>query len=205
MRLRTSLDQPHRETMPATIENPEIADLLAQVAALRRDARELTAGLSPAQLNWRPSPKRWSIAQCLEHLTRTVMLYPERVEAMLVEAKQRAARREKPYRESAFSRWFVRSMNPPVKLRVPTTKQVNPPPDLDAERVKREFDAAHERLTSWIAAADGLSLRHARTTSPFNRMFRFTLGQVFALNTAHGRRHLWQARQVRAQPSFPQS
>jgi hypothetical protein len=44
---------------------------------------------------------------------------------------------------------------------------------------------------------------HGRTASPFSKLLRFTLGQVFALNTAHGRRHLWQARQVRIDPGFP--
>jgi hypothetical protein len=32
-------------------------------------ARELVNGLSEAQLNWRPAPEKWSIAQCLDHLT----------------------------------------------------------------------------------------------------------------------------------------
>ena len=191
--------------MSVTIKNPVIQDLLAQVEALRADARELTHDLTPAQFNWRADPKRWSIGQCLEHLTRTVQLYPERIETMLSESQQRSGRKQKPYREGAFSRWFIRSMNPPVKLRVPTSKNVNPPPDLDRARVLRDFEATHTRLAGWIAAADGLSLEHARTTSPFNRMLRFTLGQVFALQTAHGRRHLWQARQVRQHPEFPKS
>ncbi len=32
-------------------------------------ARELVSGLSNAQLNWKPAPEKWSIAQCLDHLT----------------------------------------------------------------------------------------------------------------------------------------
>src|SRR5215216_279229 len=152
------------ERSRAQVRNPVLADLLAQVEALRQDARELTQGLSPAQLIWKPEPSRWSILQCLEHLTRTVHLYPERVQAMLAEAQQRAARREKPYRESRLMNLFVRGMEPPPKMRVRTMRSVNPPPDLDATRVLRDFDDAHALLASWIAAADGRSLVHARTT-----------------------------------------
>jgi hypothetical protein len=193
------------ERSAAYARNPVLADLLGQVEVLRRDARELTRGLSPAQLNWRPAPARWSILQCLEHLTRTVQLYPQRVEAMFAEARQRAAQHRRPYREGALTKFLVRGMEPPPKLRVRTMRSMNPPPDLDADRVLRDFDEAHTLLASWIAAADGVSLVHGRTTSPFTKMLRFTLGQVFALNTAHGRRHLWQARQVREHPEFPSS
>jgi hypothetical protein len=187
----------------ANVHDPVLLDLLAQMDALRRDARELTEGLTPAQLNWRQHPSRWSILQCLEHLTRTVHLYDERVAAMMKESRERQARGEKPYRPRPLTNWFIKGMEPPPKMRVRTMHSVNPPPDLDPGRVQREFDEAHAQLASWIAAADGVSLSHGRSTSPFSRLFKFTLGQVFTINAAHGRRHLWQARQVRQDPAFP--
>jgi hypothetical protein len=33
------------------------------------EARCLTEGLTEAQFNWRPAPDRWSIEECLAHLT----------------------------------------------------------------------------------------------------------------------------------------
>ena len=39
--------------------------------------------------------------------------------------------------------------------------------------------------------------------SPVTKLLRLSLGQEFALLIAHEQRHLWQARQVRANPQFP--
>lgn len=190
--------------MNGMVRDPVLAGYLEQVETIRDAAGSLAHDLTAQQLNWRPDQRRWSIGQCMQHVTMTVALYPAKVEAMLAEARERMQRGEKPYREGAFSRWFVRSMEPPPKMRTRAMRKVDPAPDLDPEQVVRDFDAAHAQLASWIAAADGLSLVHGRTASPFVPVLRFTLGQVFALNLAHARRHLWQARQVRQDPGFPQ-
>lgn len=183
--------------------DPVIRGLLDQMEALLLDARSLAAELTAEQFNWRPDGRRWSVGQCLEHLTLTIRLYPAKVEQMLGEARARSDRGDGPYREGWFTRWFVRSMEPPPGLRVRTFGKVDPASSLDRDTVLREFEAAHRRFAELMRAADGVSLTHARTSSPFVSWMKFTLGQTFALNLAHGRRHLWQARQVAAHPSFP--
>ncbi|HEX2168545.1 MAG TPA: DinB family protein [Longimicrobiales bacterium] len=179
-----------------------IGSLIEQLDEIVVDARALTEGLTPEQFNWRPGPRRWSVGQCLEHITRTLQLYQAEIERMLTESRSRAAT-SRPYREGWFSRWVVRSMEPPPRLRIRTKRSVEPAEDLDREPVVREFEAEMARLNTFILAADGLSLRHARMRSPFAPVLRFTLGQVFAMNLAHARRHLWQARQVHSHPNFP--
>jgi hypothetical protein len=51
--------------------NYRTADFSSLVAAINNVAAEAgtTFGqLTPAQLNWKPSAERWSVAQCFEHL-----------------------------------------------------------------------------------------------------------------------------------------
>ena len=45
-----------------------VSKLLDDNTANIEKAKSLTAGLSAAQMNWRPQPGKWSIAQNLEHL-----------------------------------------------------------------------------------------------------------------------------------------
>lgn len=184
-------------------EDPQVRQYLEEIEALRLDARSLAEDLSHDQFNWRPDGKRWSIGQCLEHLTLTVKLYPSRIERMIAEARERQARGERAWREGWFTRWFVNSMEPPPKLRSRTFGKVEPPSTLEREAVLRAFDAAHGQLADLVRQADGVSLVHGRTASPFLSILHFTLNQTIALNLAHGRRHLWQARQVRGSAGFP--
>jgi hypothetical protein len=178
-----------------------LCGLLEQLDAILLDAHALTDGLSAEQLNWQPEEGRWSIAQCLDHLTRTVRLYPEQIERMIAEARARPTAR--PFREGWISRWVVSGMEPPPRMRVRTSGRVDPPADLDAAAVVRDFNAAHQRLRDLIIAADGAPLGNARMRSPFAPILRFTLRQVLAMNLAHARRHLWQARQVPQHGNFP--
>jgi hypothetical protein len=50
-------------------------NLLQKIVAAAEEnsaaARELVSGLGHAQLNWKVSPEKWSIAQCLDHLAVT--------------------------------------------------------------------------------------------------------------------------------------
>ncbi|HSK20510.1 MAG TPA: DinB family protein [Longimicrobiales bacterium] len=184
------------------LADPFLGSLIEQLDAIFIDAHALTEGLSSAQFNWQPEPHRWSIGQCLDHLTRTVRLYPAGIERMIAEARRREAT-SRPYREGWFSRWVVDSMEPPPRMRIRTKRTVEPGTRLDRDATVRDFEAAFRQLQGFIVAADGVSLRHARMRSPFAPVLRFTLGQVLAMNLAHARRHLWQARQVRQHPKFP--
>jgi hypothetical protein len=183
--------------------DPTLSAYSEQLDAIRLDARDLTAGMTAEQFNWRPSPRRWSVGQCLEHLILTARIYPEPIERMIREAREREARRDAPYRDGLIARWLVHSMEPPPGLRVRSPRRVEPSHDLDASAVPRTFDELHGRLAALMVAADGVSLVHARMTSPFLPLLKLTLGQVFAVNLAHARRHLWQARQVTKLQGFP--
>lgn len=179
-----------------------LGSLIEQLDEVIIDARSLTDGLTPEQFNWKPDATRWSVGQCLEHITRTLLLYPAEIQRMIEEARSRAPG-ARPYREGWFSRWVVSSMEPPPRMRIRTRKSVEPGGSLDRDTVIREFEMAFGKLQDLIVAADGVSLRHGRMRSPFAPVLRFTLGQVLAMNLAHARRHLWQARQVQKHANFP--
>jgi hypothetical protein len=172
-------------------------DFVKQVQAIRADARELVSGLTEEQLNWKPAPSKWSIAQNLDHLTRTVDQYPQKIHQMIAESKARVAAGRKEYREGFIASFVLKGMEPPPKMRVKTSKFAEPPSLHRKDVVIAEFDDAHRRLEEAIAATDGVSLGHARMPSPFAKLVLFTLHQAIVVNLSHGRRHLWQARQVR--------
>lgn len=184
------------------VADPFLGSLIEQLDAILIDARALTGGLSPEQFNWTSDAARWSIGQCVDHVTLTLRLYPEAVEGMIAESKRRAGT-TRPYREGWLSRWIVSSLEPPASLRIRTRRRVEPGTGLDRDGVVREFEAEAARLHELILRCDGVSLRHGRMRSPFAPVLRFTLRQVFVMNLAHARRHLWQARQVRQHAKFP--
>jgi hypothetical protein len=193
----------HQSQSASELLIPELEEYRRQFEAIKQDAQDLIAGLTEAQFNWRPEPGRWSIAECLEHLNVTARLYLPRLRAALEQARARQWFGQGPFRYGFIGTWFVKFTEPPPKTKVKAPKRFQPPPDQPLRQVTADFLAFQEEFLAFVRAANGVDLGRAKVPSPGLRWLRFGLGQGIALMTAHERRHLWQARQVKNDSRFP--
>jgi hypothetical protein len=179
--------------------NTELSDDLRQIEAIKADARALLAGVSRDDFNRRPGPKRWSVAQCFDHLNTLRKVFPA-IDRAIDEAERRGLASPGPFRYGWFARWNVRSMEPPPRFRMRTFKLLLPrDTPLDRDDVLREFVELRDQFAARVRRADGLDLKRAVVVSPLSRFFRLPLGAYVAFMLAHDRRHLWQARKVVAE------
>ena len=180
---------------------PELHELLRQIDAIKADGPALCAGLTESQFNWRPGEGRWSIAECLVHLNRSVSATLPAFDRAIADgrAKGRLAKSGGPSRYGWFSRWMIGSMEPPPKRRMKTFGVFAVPVGgtHTLARVLPEFVAMRDQLAERVRRADGLDVKRIRTVSPVTRLLRLPLGAYLQFVVAHDRRHLWQARQVR--------
>jgi hypothetical protein len=184
---------------------PELASCLSQLEAIENDARDLTAGLADAQFNWRPEPRRWSIAQCLSHLTVMAHLYFPKIGQAITEAQAKGLVGRGPFHHTVLGNWFIRALEPPPRFKVTATGPLRPVSEQSLENGAREFQAAQDQLRHLIRQSDGLDLARVRLSSPATSLVQVTLGQSLVIMLAHERRHLWQARQVKGAAGFPRA
>ena len=166
----------------------------------------MTEGLSNAQLNWSPAPGRWSIAQCLVHLTAVGRPYAQALAEGIATAREQGRTVSGPVRYGFLERWAIRSMEPPPRRRMPAPKMFRPAEKAETyagAEVIAEHLALKDRYVSLLSSADGLDVGRVKITSPVSRLIRFRIGAAFAFVASHERRHLWQAWQVREDPGFP--
>ena len=176
--------------------HPELDAYLHQLEAIRADARQLVAGLSDAEFNRRPAARRWSAAECLDHLNMVRKVLPA-IDRAITHAAARGLRSDGPFRYGWFARWMIRSFEPPPRRRFRNPTLLEPAHQpLAPDAVLREFLSLRDALTRRVQQADGLDLERAIVVSPVSRFFRMPLGGYFAFLLAHDRRHLWQARQA---------
>jgi hypothetical protein len=190
-------------TEPATGLTPPLEQYRAEIEALVRDAHELVADLTEEQVNWRPAPHRWSIAQCLSHIVLTTRAYLAGLDSAIAEAKERGAAGLAPYRQSFVSNRLVRSMEPPPGFKIKTFRSLEPLERFKTDDLLAAFVSVLNDLTERLRRAAGVDLDGGRMRSPFIGLLRMTIDQAIRLQLAHTRRHLWQARQVRQSPTFP--
>jgi hypothetical protein len=182
---------------------PEIDDFRRQFEQLAADATDLVAPLSDAQFSWQPLPKAWSVAQCLDHLNVTARVYLPRLDQGVHDAIGRGLYGEGPFAYWWIARMFVRSLEPPPRIRVKAPAAFRPPPDRTRKEIVTAFQAYQVQYIDRLRQCNGLDLARARVRSPVANWIVMPLGSGFAAMIAHERRHLWQARRVTEAPGFP--
>jgi len=183
--------------------NAEIERILYQISVVRQECDGLMDGLDNDRFNWSPGAGTWSIAQCIDHLNVTNRLYIPIFEEGVRKGRANGVLGEGPYSYSWLSRYMFRVMQPPVKNRFRAPKQFHPAPQRTIEEVLPEWEATHTSLEKVVADSQGLDLQRIKVPSPVTSLLKFNLGMAFWIQTAHDRRHLWQAREVRNHSRFP--
>lgn len=186
---------------------PELEEFRAQFEALSADAGALVSPLSDAQFSWSPSPDVWSIAQCIEHLNVTARAYLPALDEGIASAIRAGVYGTGPFTYNIVGRLIVRSMEPPPLFRYKTPAIFAPPATPQTQRTRSEIMAGFRgyqvQYIDRLRQANGVDLAKAKVASPANRLLHLSLGSAFALQIAHERRHLWQARQILSRADFP--
>lgn len=179
------------------------AALRGEFDAAREDARALLAELDDAAFNWRRAPGTWSIAECIDHLNMTGRKYIRALDRAIEEGRARNLVGAGPFRYGLLERWIVRFMDAPPKLRIKAPKAFVPASETRLAESAAAFAALQDEFQACLARADGLHFGKVKARSPVSKRIKFSLGAAFAAISAHQRRHLWQARQLRKDPEFP--
>lgn len=79
----------------------------------------------------------------------------------------------------------------------------SPPPEAALEETHRAFLDQLNEVSELVRASNGLDLARVKTVLPAISFCKMPLGARYFLVTAHNRRHLWQAMQVRQHVQFP--
>jgi DinB superfamily len=174
----------------------QLDTVVRDLQAATAHARTLEKRLPPSELARRPGPKRWSPAECIEHLNLTSRAYLQLIEPGVRELRGKAQFASGPYRMEGKARFLAWVLKPPVRLRVPTSAPFQPVNLSDPARVIPDFASLQDKLLEQIHLAEGLALDRYQIASPFAKSMRYNLYSAFVLIAVHERRHLWQADQA---------
>ena len=177
----------------------ELQSLDAEFRAARAEAESLAAGLSEEQAAWRPSAGAWSVAECFEHLAITNRIYVRVMQPVADEARRRGKVRRGRAVPGFFGAWFVRSLEPPPKMKVKAPKIIKPDAEVRFGDAATAFFSSHDEAQNFLAANVDLDLASIMFPNPFVKGIRFSLATGLHAIPAHERRHLYQARQIVAQ------
>ena len=181
------------------IRNAQLRQIGTEAAANRTAVLALAEGLSEEQLLWRDESRRWSMAQILDHLKKSVEVCTPAVDKAIADARLEGRLSDGPFEQGIIGKIFLWYIEPPVKFRVPAPWPLRPKVRGSAKNALPDYLRTHAENLTRLEAADGVDLRRARFMSPFLGIVPMDLLSLFCVWTSHERRHIAQMRRVREQ------
>jgi hypothetical protein len=181
------------------------ADLPSLIAAANNIAAETksTFGrMTPAQLNWKPSPERWSVAQCFDHLLTSNKGYFPTIDGVLTGIKPTFWQRM-PVIPGLAAKLLIKSLDPKSTRKIKAPQKFQPAQSDISPSVIDDFVDQQARMIEKMKSTEHLNLDKIIITSPVAAAVTYSLMDAYRIIVVHTQRHFEQARRVTAETAFP--
>ncbi|MCO6511187.1 MAG: DinB family protein [Aridibacter famidurans] len=184
--------------MTETSEN-----LIARLCEVTSDVKSSFGGLTADQLNWKPLPDKWSVAQCIDHLITTNRAYFKRLEEVVGGDLRPNLWSRIPFWSGLVGYLIKRSVDPQNRKKMKTFPVFEPSQSDVPDSIIEDFADCQEKLMSYIRQTDHLDRKKIKIASPVSDKAPLTLASAFEILVIHERRHFDQAVEVTGTNGFP--
>jgi hypothetical protein len=174
----------------------QIDSLLQQLRENLRQVELMFESLTIGQLQHHPAQGRWSAAECIAHLNLSNRAYLPLLDSAIGQLREKKVLGRGPFHLNWNARLLKYWLEPPSRLRLPTSAPFQPMAVKDPAAALGEFQTIGKALEEKLDSARGLALDGAKIVSPFAENVKYNAYSAFALIAANNRRHLWQAGQA---------
>lgn len=152
--------------------------------------------LDHEQLNWKPDPQTWSIAQNVDHLIVTNSTYFPIFEAVRNGSYELPFLARFDFIVSFFGKSVLKAVQPDRKNKMKTFSLWEPSKSEICADIVEKFEVHQRDLKQLIERSSGLLDKGAIISSPANKMIVYRLETAFDIIVTHEQRHLNQAKEV---------
>jgi len=186
------------------------ADFLDRLRTDLQTLRAITAKefrpLTDEQLNRRPSPGKWSVGQCLEHLNIVGGHYLPSITQRLRRAKDSGSHPAEFTKFGPLGRRFVESMRQdPATKALKTPQKFAPSGSRLPRTVVEVFSRQIDELLSLLEQAKEVNINSLRIPNAIIPLVRLRLTDQLEFLVAHMQRHVAQAERALASTVRPES
>lgn len=179
-----------------------IAELVSRNNLCIKTVEEKYSKLSEVQLNQKPAPDKWSIAQCLIHIIKADEIYLKQFERKI--SDQSIA--DLSYKPGWLGNWFANNIAPKqdkLQSSMKSLKVMDPQVNIellgnefkDGQDVINKFITQQKSLNSYMKTAINIDLATIKIQTAIP-LVKIKLGDAFRFVVGHNERHIWQAEKV---------
>ena len=185
--------------------NEDLSSLISQAGKITNDARQVFGSFSTQQLNWKPAPERWSIAQCFDHLITTNREYLPIIDDVLQGRKKSSVWQKLPFLPGLWGKLLIKSLDPAQARKLKAPKRFEPAQSDITGTIINDFVAHQGQVIDKMRATENLDLERLVITSPAATPVTYSLMDAYRIIVVHERRHFQQAQRVTETSGFPTS
>jgi hypothetical protein len=180
----------------------DLPSLITKANHIAAETKPTFGRLTPAQLNWKPSAERWSVAQCFEHLLTTNKGYFPQIEGVIAGIKPTFWQRM-PVLPGLAGRLLIKSLDPKSTRKIKAPKKFQPAQSDISPSVLDDFVNMQAKIVEKMKATEHLDLENIIITSPIAAAITYSLMDAYRIVVVHEQRHFDQAKRVTEEPAFP--
>jgi hypothetical protein len=179
----------------------QLQALIAQIDVCEQEAERLVADVDDDGVNWTAPPSRgvgrWSVAQCLMHLSLMNAFYLRGWPEAIAEAARAERGPFKGLRPTPIGRWFVGTLEPPVRFKSTAIQAATPEKRIPRAGLVDRYKQSHETYRHLVRASAAVDVNRIVRPNAILKRVNMRLATVLLVIPAHDRRHLWQAANVK--------
>ena len=160
----------------------------------RADLLAAVQGLSETQLNFKPAPDRWSVLECVQHITLASQGLFGFMQGTLKTPN------DSGFKSGVTDEQFIKSVEDrSAKFQAPEPFKPVHSPYKNLDETLKAFNAGRDSLITYVNTTSD-DLRGHIAKMPFGNIDAY---QIILLISAHTNRHTQQLNEVKADPNFP--
>ncbi len=164
------------------------------VKAIIQTAETDFATYSPRELNWKPTPEKWSVAECLEHLNIYSRYYNPAMEKAIQEKSHLVFVDD--FKSGWIGDFSIKSVHPDNTKKQKTLKRLAPVHSELPPTVLEDFLTYQQQLRDIISKSRNVNLNKIKIAAEVAKLLKLRLGDCLRFVVAHEQRHIQQAKAV---------
>lgn len=177
--------------------------LIEKLQQVDAEVRKHFLILSTEQLNWKPTPEKWSIAECLQHLITTDNSYFKEFNKVINGTyRPTLYTRLSPFTDF-FTNWLEKNITADTKRRVKAPAIFHPARSNYNKKIVEDYLAHLLVVNEYLEKLSNEKFRNIIITTPASRLVTLHLSRIIPISIAHEERHVNQAKNLLNMDDFP--
>ena len=175
-----------------------IEELTKDLSSVIDTVHQQIEGLDDDSLNRLEAPKKWSMLQCIAHMSIAHQVYVVNMSKALGKAVKGNSSDtfQSHWKGDMFTKMMKPKENDEIKGKMKTFKSMEPEQRLDTSQTIATFDKVHNDLLGLLKDSADYNLNSIKVPTAMGPMVKLRLGDAFRFIIAHAQRHTLQLKRI---------